>query len=107
MTYRAVLTMPYRSGLPKKTQLYIFFDIADVTKFKQNLIRFIPQITTVTQVLKDRKAIEEHKKQKLPGLITLVGVNISFSHQGFVKVRKIDQIMRKKNLTPFILVGNS
>ena len=88
LTIRAVLTVSCRSGLPKKTQLYIFFQIADVTKFRQDLVRFIPLITTVAQVLKDRDAIEDHKKKKLPGLLTLVGVNISISHKGFVKVRK-------------------
>jgi len=90
------LTVSYRSGLPKKTQLYIFFDIVDVTKFKQDLVSFIPLIKTVAGVLKDRQAIDDHKKKKLPGLITLVGVNISFSHKGFVKVRKLSQIMPSK-----------
>ena len=90
MTNIAVLTVSCRSGLPKKTQLYIFFDIVDVKKFKENLLRFIPLIKTVAGVLKDRKDIDDHKKKKLPGLITLVGVNISFSHKGFVKVRKIE-----------------
>ena len=88
MTNRDVLTVSCRSGLPKKTQLYIFFDIVDVTKFRKDLLRFIPLIKTVAGVLKDRQDIDDHKKKKLPGLITLVGVNISFSHKGFVKVRK-------------------
>ena len=77
-----------RSGLPKKTQLYIFFDIANVNDFRHRLVSFIPQIKTVAGVLTDRKAIEEHKKNKVPGLLKLIGVNISFSHKGFVKVRK-------------------
>jgi hypothetical protein len=46
--------------------------------------------------LKDRQAIDDHKKKKLPGLITLVGVNISFSHKGFVEVRKLGHIMQSK-----------
>ncbi|KAF8151771.1 peroxidase TAP [Crassisporium funariophilum] len=74
------------SGLPKKTQYYIFFDILDVTKFRSDLRKLVPIVKTVAQVLKDRKDIEDHKKQKLPGLIPLVGVNISFSHLGFVKL---------------------
>ena len=97
MTNRAVLTVSCscRSGLPKKTQLYIFFDIVDVKKFQKDLVCFIPLIKTVAGVLKDRQAIDDHKKKKLPGLIQLVGVNISFSHKGFVKVRKMNQIMQK------------
>ena len=86
--HRALLTVSSRSGLPKKTQLYIFFEIVDVPKFQQDLVQFIPLITTVAQVLKDRDAIDDHKKKKLTGLMTLVGVNISFSHLGFVKVRR-------------------
>ena len=90
MINRAVLTVTvsYRSGLPKKTQYYIFFDIVDVKKFRHRLVSFIPHIKTVTEVLKDRQAIDDHKRKKHHGLISLVGVNISFSHKGFVKVRK-------------------
>ena len=90
MTNRAVLTVSCRSGLPKKTQLYIFFEIAHVEKFRKDLHCFIPLIKTVAGVLKDRQEIDDHKKKKLPGLIKLVGVNISFSHKGFVKVRKFE-----------------
>jgi hypothetical protein len=82
-----VLTASCRSGLPKKTQLYIFFEIDHVEKFKKEFVCFIPLIKTVAGVLKDRHDIDEHKKKKLPGLIKLVGVNISFSHKGFEKVR--------------------
>ena len=91
MTNRALLTISCRSGLPKKTQLYIFFDIVDVTEFRHNLVSFIPLIKTVAGVLKDRDAIDDHKKKKCPGLITMVGVNISFSHKGFVKVSQMMQ----------------
>ena len=90
MTNRAALTVSCRSGLPKKTQLYFFFDIVDVKEFKHRLLAFIPKIKTVAGVLKDRKKIDEHKKNKCPGWLKLVGVNISISHKGFVKVRKND-----------------
>ncbi|KAF8804039.1 Dyp-type peroxidase, partial [Phlegmacium glaucopus] len=50
------------------------------------LVTFIPLIKTVAQVLQDRKAIEDHKKKKLPGLVPLVGVNIAISHKGFAKL---------------------
>jgi len=65
-------------------------------------VRFIPLITSVTQVLKDRDAIDDHKKKKLPGWITLVGVNISFSHQGFVKLG-IDDSSVAPSTDPFIV----
>jgi len=93
------------SGLPKKTQLYIFFEIADVANFKKALVSFIPLITTVTQVLKDRKAIEDHKRKKLPGYITLVGVNFSLSHQGFVKLGIDDGSLAAGGATDPFIVG--
>ncbi|KIM34766.1 hypothetical protein M413DRAFT_450072 [Hebeloma cylindrosporum] len=74
------------SGLPKKTQFYIFFDVTDTKKFREDLNKFIPLIKTVEGVLKDRDAIKDHKKKKLPGLVHIVGVNIAFSHKGFVKL---------------------
>ncbi|GLB42843.1 putative peroxidase [Lyophyllum shimeji] len=72
------------SGLPKKTQTYFFFQITDVTLFRSQLVKFIPLVKTVAGVLKDRKAIEDHKKKGDKTLITMVGVNIAFSHKGFV-----------------------
>ncbi|KAF8173681.1 peroxidase TAP [Pholiota molesta] len=74
------------SGLPKKTQFYIVFDIVNVAKFRKDLNKLIPLIKTVAGVLKDRQAIDDHKKKKLPGLVPLTGVNIAFSHLGFVKL---------------------
>ncbi|CAA7266771.1 unnamed protein product [Cyclocybe aegerita] len=74
------------SGLPKKTQFYIFFDIKDVAKFRADLVKFVPIVKTVAQVLKDRDDIADHKRRGLPGLIPMVGVNIAFSHTGFQKL---------------------
>ncbi|KAF8059915.1 hypothetical protein FPV67DRAFT_349692 [Lyophyllum atratum] len=72
------------SGLPKKTQTYFFFQITDVKLFRSHLVKFNPLVKSVAQVLKDRKAIEDHKKKGDKTLITMVGVNIAFSHKGFV-----------------------
>ena len=60
----------------------------DVNTFRKQLQEVIPLITTVAQVLKDRDAIDKHKQKPYPKpeLIPLGGVNISFSHSGFVKV---------------------
>ncbi|PPQ77835.1 hypothetical protein CVT25_015329 [Psilocybe cyanescens] len=92
------------SGLPKKTQYYVFFDILDVKKFKADLSKFIPLIKTVAQVLKDRDAIADHKKKKLPGLVPLDGVNIAFSHTGFVKLGVDDSTLAQGGATdPFSL----
>ncbi|KAJ3494915.1 hypothetical protein NLJ89_g10713 [Agrocybe chaxingu] len=81
-----ILIFIHRSGLPKKTQFYIFFDIKDAAKFRADLVKFIPVVKTVAQVLKDRDDIADHKRRGLPGLIPMVGVNIAFSHTGFQKL---------------------
>jgi len=73
-------------GLPKKTQTNVFFQIVDVTNFRKQLRALIPLITTTDQVLKDRDAINQHKKSGNHGLLKLFGVNIAFSHLGFVKM---------------------
>ncbi|KAG6849423.1 hypothetical protein H0H93_008571 [Arthromyces matolae] len=71
------------SGLPKKTQTYFFFQITNVNLFRSQLTKLVPIVKTTAQVLKDRKAIDDHKKSGGKGLIKIVGVNIAFSHKGF------------------------
>ncbi|KAG6902138.1 hypothetical protein C0995_003895 [Termitomyces sp. Mi166 len=74
------------SGLPKKTQTYFFFQITDVKLFRSQLSHLVPLIKTTSQVLKDRKAIQDHKKKGNKTLLTMVGVNIAFSHKGFAAI---------------------
>ncbi|KAG6868853.1 hypothetical protein C0993_008982 [Termitomyces sp. T159_Od127] len=74
------------SGLPKKTQTYFFFAITDVKLFRSQLSHLVPFIKTTSQALDDRKKIDDHKKKGNKTLIEMVGVNIAFSHQGFVKL---------------------
>ena len=69
-------------------QLFFFFEILDAATFRQGLVKFVPYITSVDDAQKERKTIEDHKKQRKPGLVKLSGVNIAFSHKGFVKVRR-------------------
>ncbi|KAF8344609.1 hypothetical protein F5887DRAFT_1062028 [Amanita rubescens] len=89
-------------GLPKKTETKFFFQILNVPNFRKQLQKVIPLITTVTQVLKDQDAIDKHKKKPYPKpeLIPLWGVNISFSHFGFVKLGISD-----KNLIDSAFLG--
>ncbi|KAF8197128.1 hypothetical protein BJ912DRAFT_98447 [Pholiota molesta] len=93
------------SGLPKKTQFYIVFDIVNVAKFRKDLNKLIPLIKTVAGVLKDRQAIDDHKKKKLPGLVPLTGVNIAFSHLGFVKLGIDDSSLTTGGATDPFLIG--
>jgi len=79
----------FRSGLPKKTETYVFFQISEPKKFKTDLRKFIPLVKTVAGALKDRDDISKHKKGTIggkPTLIPMFGVNISFSHFGLKKV---------------------
>jgi hypothetical protein len=69
-------------------QLFFFFEILDAATFRQRLVKFVPYITSVTEAQQERKTVEDHKKQKKPGLVKLSGVNIAFSHKGFEKVRR-------------------
>lgn len=74
------------SGFQRKTESFYFFQITDAKLFRKQLGAFIPLVKTVAQVLKDRKAVRDHKQNGKETLLTLVGVNIAFSHQGFVKL---------------------
>ena len=69
-------------------ELFFFFEILDAATFRQQLVKFVPLVTSVIDAQKERKTIEDHKKRGKHGLLTLFGVNIAFSHKGFVKVRR-------------------
>ncbi|KAF9039277.1 peroxidase TAP [Panaeolus papilionaceus] len=88
------------SGLPKKTENYYFFNIRNGPQFRKDLCKLVPLITSVDQVIKDRKRIDDHKKQKRPGLVPLTGVNISFTHKGFVKLGINDDTLSAKPANP-------
>jgi hypothetical protein len=78
----------HRGGLVKMKELFFFFEVLDAATFRQQLVEFVPLVTSVTDGQKERKTIEDHKKRRSPGLVKLSGVNIAFSHKGFVKVRR-------------------
>ncbi len=78
----------YRGGLPKRTETFFLFEIINSVKFKKDLNKLIPLVKTVASVLKDRNDIDHHKKRNLPGYLHMTGINISFSHLGFAKVRR-------------------
>ncbi|KAM6499969.1 hypothetical protein JOM56_005477 [Amanita muscaria] len=73
-------------GLPKKTQTNVFFRILNVPVFRKQLKTLVPRITTADQVLKHRQDIKNHKDKGNTGLLKISGVNIAFSHFGFVKL---------------------
>ena len=68
---------------------FFFFEVLDATAFRQQLLKLVPHIKSVVDSQKDRGTVRDHKRQRKPGLVRVVGVNIAFSHKGFVKVRRI------------------
>ncbi|KAF8884655.1 hypothetical protein BD779DRAFT_1612092 [Infundibulicybe gibba] len=79
------------SGLPKKTETYYFFQINNVPTFRSQLLQFEKLVKSVAQTLKDREEIEKHRRHNpatghKPHVIPMVGVNISFSQFGLVKM---------------------
>jgi len=81
----------YSTGLTKKTETFIFFQISDVGRFRRNLLDFVPLVKTVAQVQDDLAAIQDNKKQAAhkgtkPQLIPLAGANIAFSRSGLTKI---------------------
>jgi deferrochelatase/peroxidase EfeB len=81
----------YSTGLTKKTETFIFFQISDVGRFRRNLLDFVPLVKTVAQVQDDLAVIQDNKKQAAhkgnkPQLIPLAGANIAFSRSGLTKV---------------------
>ncbi|KAF9019286.1 Dyp-type peroxidase [Hymenopellis radicata] len=78
------------SGLPKKTETYVFFQITLVDAFRRQLQHLLPLIKSTADVVQDRGAIERSKRStpagQKPKLLTLTGVNISFSRFGLDKL---------------------
>lgn len=73
-------------GLPKKTELCYFFQITNVSKFRQQFVNLVPLVKSVNDVTRDRECIRDHKRRGGQGVIPLTAVNVSFTHQGFVKL---------------------
>ncbi|TDL17953.1 Dyp-type peroxidase [Rickenella mellea] len=69
-------------GIPKRVEWFLFFKIVNPADFKKHLKQLIPAITTTNDIIKARKAIDDHKKKGDPGLIKLSGINVSFSQKG-------------------------
>ncbi|KAH6884653.1 peroxidase TAP [Coprinopsis sp. MPI-PUGE-AT-0042] len=73
-------------GLAKNSELYYFFQITDVKKFRRDLNQVIPLVKSVEGAIWDRQRIDEHKREGKPGLVPVSGINIAFSHLGFQKM---------------------
>src|SRR3712207_1173673 len=68
------------SGMPKRHEHLIFFQITDTAKFKAFLKTL--HITSVRECLDKRAAIEDHKKNKVETLIPTPMLNVAFTFAG-------------------------
>ena len=87
--------IPPRLGLPKKCEVFLFFNINDgtVTNFRAQLGKLAPLITTVARVQHDQAKIAEEKERAKAEntkahILGMAGLNISFSHKGLQQVRR-------------------
>ncbi|KAI8946060.1 Dyp-type peroxidase [Xylaria longipes] len=73
-------------GLAKKNQTFFFFSIKanQASRFRDDLARLIPSITTTTQARAFHDAIKKAKNENSRELIKNHGVNIAFSHKGLL-----------------------
>jgi hypothetical protein len=87
-----------RFGLPKKAELFFFFQIERVDTFRSHLSNLIPLITTARQAENNRYYINaSREKLRMKAntadgktgyrLLPINGINIAFSAKGIQKVR--------------------
>ncbi|KAK4695719.1 hypothetical protein P7C71_g2086, partial [Lecanoromycetidae sp. Uapishka_2] len=88
-----------KGGLPKKTQVLFFFQInhARVHEFRTQLAKLVPLITSTAHVLGLRDNIAKNKdeaaaKKVSPPLLTISGVNLSFTSKGLKLMGINDEI---------------
>jgi hypothetical protein len=80
-----------RLGVPKKVEEYIFLQIVNVEKFRLDLWKLVPFVTSTRQVLDDLNAIAKSKQNaasegRPSPLIPLLGVTVGLSSSGLSKV---------------------
>ncbi|RYC54895.1 hypothetical protein CHU98_g11314 [Xylaria longipes] len=73
-------------GLAKKNQTFFFFSIKanQASRFRDDLARLIPSITTTTQARAFHDAIKKAKNENSCELIKNHGINIAFSYKGLL-----------------------
>ncbi|THH17068.1 dyp-type peroxidase [Bondarzewia mesenterica] len=90
------------SGLPKKTQTYVFFQITNSNAFRTALAHLVPLITSTKEVVGHRQSIADNKAAAArnshePPLLEIVGVNVAFSQIGLNTMGIKDDIQAEPN----------
>jgi hypothetical protein len=81
-----------RPGVPKLHEFFLFFNITSERRFRRDLKRLIPLVTTANDAVKFNEQIRQNKTEVSSGeakseVIPLTGVNLAFSAKGLKKVR--------------------
>ncbi|EDP48527.1 Dyp-type peroxidase family protein [Aspergillus fumigatus A1163] len=79
-------------GVPKLHEFFLFFNITSERRFRRDLKRLIPLVTTANDAVKFNEQIRQNKTEVSSGeakseVIPLTGVNLAFSAKGLKKVR--------------------
>lgn len=80
------------AGLPKKAEIFFFFQITDVTKFRSGLSKLIPHIASTTDVTQAREDIVKKKMADKNCSLNLNFLNISFAAKGLQKLGIKDDV---------------
>ena len=89
MLFIELILILFREGLPKKGQIFFFFQIDKdrVKDFCTHLLQLAPLIASAADVQNDRERIRVEKQRAAeahtrPNILDMTGVNIAFSHKG-------------------------
>ena len=74
-------------GIPKLSETFIFFSIADVPNFKAALKQLSSLITSTAEIQQARNAIVQAKAAGDHSLKKVAGINIAFTSPGLKTVR--------------------
>ena len=75
--------------MPKKTEVFLFFEITNVVEFKEKLNGFTKHVTSAhdaQQILSDIKRRKSNGELNADELIDIQAVNIAFSGKGLKEV---------------------
>ncbi|KAH3040556.1 hypothetical protein KXV27_006418 [Aspergillus fumigatus] len=83
-------------GVPKLHEFFLFFNITSERRFRRDLKRLIPLVTTANDAVKFNEQIRQNKTEVSSGeakseVIPLTGVNLAFSAKGLKKLFKDDK----------------
>lgn len=92
-------------GLPKKVEVFFFYEVVNAANFRSQLIHIIPLITSFVQSQALHNQIEAGRKVSSGVLMQMSAVNMSFSHKGLVAVSYPYPVLCMAPLTQSLQLG--